>query len=54
MAKSVLVPLGSTAVASAANAGIYKKILGSGTTTLIILYDKMEDIIKIVEFLVYY
>ena len=55
MAKSVLVPLGSTtAVASAANAGLYKKILGSGTTTLIISNDKMEDIIKIVESLVYY
>ena len=38
-AKSVLIPLGLTAVASAAEAGIHKKILGSGrndTTTLII------------------
>ena len=38
-AKSVLIPLGLTAAASAAEAGIHKKILGSGrndTTTLII------------------
>ena len=34
LAKSVLIPLGLTA-ASAADAGIHKKILGSGTTTLI-------------------
>ena len=31
LAKSVLVPLGLTAAASAADAGIYKKILASGT-----------------------
>ena len=39
LAKSVLIPLGLTAAASAADAGIHKKILGSGhnnTTTLII------------------
>ena len=41
--KSVLIPLGLTA---AADAGIHKKILGSGTTTLIISNDEMEDIIK--------
>ena len=38
-AKSVLIPLGLTAAASAAEAGIHKKILGSGrndTTTLTI------------------
>ena len=33
-----------TAVASAADAGIHKKILGSGTTALIISNDEMEDI----------
>ena len=48
-AKSVLIPLGLTAAASAADAGIHKKILGSGTTTLIISNDEMEDIIKIVK-----
>ena len=30
LAKSVLIPLGLTAAASAADAGIHKKILGSG------------------------
>ena len=51
LAKSVLIPLGLTAVASAADAGIHKKILGSGhnNTTLIISNDEMEDIIKIVK-----
>ena len=49
LAKSVLIPLGLTALASAADAGIHKKILGSGTTTIIISNDEMEDIIKIVK-----
>ena len=50
VAKSVLVPLGLAAAASAADAGIHKKILGSGhnNTTLIISNDEMEDILKIV------
>ena len=48
LAKSVLIPLGLTAAASAADAGIHKIIIGSGTTTLIISNDKMEDNIKIV------
>ena len=30
LAKSILIPLGLTAAASAADAGIHKKILGSG------------------------
>ena len=50
LAKSVLIPLGLTAAASAADAGIHKKILGSGNmTTLIISNDEMGDIIKIVK-----
>ena len=50
LAKSVLIPLGLTAAASAADAGIRKKILGSGsTTTLIISNDEIHDIIKIVK-----
>ena len=51
LAKSVLIPLGLTAAASAADAGIHKKILGSGhnNTTLIILNDEMDDILKIVK-----
>ena len=36
LAKRVLIPLGLTAALSAADAGILKKILGSGNTTLII------------------
>ena len=47
LAKSGLIPLGLTAAASAADAGIHKKILGSGnTTTLIISNNQVEDIIK--------
>ena len=51
LAKSVLIPLGLTAAASAAGAGIHKKILGSGhnNTTLIISNDYMDDILKIVK-----
>ena len=49
LTKSVLIPLGLTAAASATDAGIHKKILGSGTTTQIISNDEMEDIMKIVK-----
>ena len=54
LAKNVLIPLGLTAAASAADVGINQKILGSGhnylsSTTLIILNNEMEDIIKIVK-----
>ena len=51
LAKSVLVPLGLTAAASAADAGIHKKILGSGhnNTTLIISNNEMDDILKIIK-----
>ena len=41
--------LGLTAAASATDAAINKKILGSGTTTLIISNDEMNDILKIVK-----
>ena len=52
LAKSVLIPLGLTATASAAVAGILKKILRSGNiTTLIISNDEIHDIIKIVKYL---
>ena len=52
LAKSVIIPLGLTAAASAADAGIHKKILGSGhnhpsSTTLTISNNEMEDIIRI-------
>ena len=52
MFKSVLIPLGLTAAAAAAaaaDAGIHKKILGSGNTTLIISNEEMNDIIKIIQ-----
>ena len=52
LAKSVLIPLGLTAAASAADAGIHKKILGSGhnnDANLIISNDEMDDILKIVK-----
>ena len=48
-AKNVLAPLVITATASAIDAGIQKKIHGSGTTTLIISDEEMNDIIKIVQ-----
>ena len=51
LAKSVLIPLGLTAAASATDTGTHKKILGSGTATLIISDDAMKDIIKIVKYL---
>ena len=52
LAKSVLIPLGLTAAAAAAaDAGIHKKILGSGNTTLIMSDDEMKDIIRMVKFL---
>ena len=52
LAKSVLIPLGLTKAASAADAGIHKQILGSGhnnNTNLIISNDEMDDILKIVK-----
>ena len=60
LVKSVLIPLGLTAAASGADAGIHKRILGSGNihsstalhnnnTILIISNDETKDIIKIVK-----
>ena len=49
LAKSVLISLGLTALASAVDSGIHKNILGSGTTILIISNEEMEDIMKIVK-----
>ena len=48
LAKNVLAPLGLTAAMSAIDGSIKKKMLGSGTTTLIISNVEMNDIIKIV------
>ena len=50
LGKSILIPLGLTAAASAA--GIHKKILGSGhnnNTILIISNNEMDDVLKIVK-----
>ena len=47
--KSVLIPLRLTAAASAVDAGIHKKILVSGNTTLTISNKDIEDLIKIVK-----
>ena len=49
LAKSVLIPLGLTAAASAADATIHKKMLGSGTTALIISNEEWHDIMKIIK-----
>ena len=59
LAKSALIPLGLTAAASAAVAGIHKKVLGSvrrhsssstsHNTTIIISNKDIQDLIKIVK-----
>ena len=49
LAKSILIPLGLTAAASVTDAPIQKKIYGSGTTSLIISNEEIEDILKIVQ-----
>ena len=49
LAKDILALLGITAAASAVDAGIQKKIHGSGTTTLVISNKEMNDIMKIVQ-----
>ena len=49
LAKNVLAPLGITAVASAIDTGIQKKIHGPGTATLIISNKEINDINKIIQ-----
>ena len=49
LAKSVMVTLGLTVAASTADAGIHKRVLGSGTITLIISNKEMTYIMKIVK-----
>ena len=46
LAKNVLILLGLTAVASATDAAIHKKMFGSGNTTLIISYEEVNDTTK--------
>ena len=47
LAKIVLCPLGLTAVASAADAGIHRQKLGSWNRTLVISNNEIENITKI-------
>ena len=49
LAESVLIPLGLTAAASAADAAIHKNMFGSGTTTLVFSNEDLNDIMKIVK-----
>ena len=49
LAESVLIPLGSTALVSATDAPIPKKLFGSGFTKWIISNKEATDIIKIVK-----
>ena len=49
LAKNILASLGIAAAASTIDAGILNKIHGSGTTTLIISNEEMNDIMKIVQ-----
>ena len=49
LAKNILTPLEITAAASAIDAEIRRKIHGSGTTTLIISSEEINDIMKIIQ-----
>ena len=49
LAESILIPLGLTVVALATDAVICKKMFGSGTTTLIISNEEINNITKIVK-----
>ena len=48
LAKSLLIPLGLTAAASATDAAIHKKMFRSGFTTLIISNEEMNEIMKVI------
>ena len=49
LAKYILAPLGITAAAPAIDSGIQKKKHGSGATTLTILDEEMNGIMRIVQ-----
>ena len=54
VAKSILIPLGSTVAATAAtatDAAIHKKLFGSGVTTLVISNEEMNNTMKMVKLL---
>ena len=49
LAKSILIPSGSTAAAAATDAAIHKKMFGLGTTILIISNEEINDIMRTVK-----
>ena len=49
LAKNILAPLGITAATSTIDAEIQNKIHGSGTRTLVISNEELNNIIKIVQ-----
>ena len=46
LALSILIPLGLTAAAAATDAAIHQNMFVSGTTTLIVLNEEMNNILK--------
>ena len=51
LAESVLIPVGLKAAALARDTAIHQKMFGSGTTTLIILNEEINDIMKRIWFI---
>ena len=49
LAKSIFIPLGLTAAASATDAAIHKKYFGSANTKLIISNEEVNDITNIIQ-----
>ena len=49
LAKSALIPLGLAAVASATDEAIHRKMFGSGSTTLIISNEEMNNIMETIK-----
>ena len=47
-AKSILIPIGLTAAGAVTNVAIYKNMIRSDTTTLIIFNEEVNNIMKIV------
>ena len=54
LAKNILALLRITVAASAIDAGIQKKIHGSGTTTLVITNGEMKKLFKLLKILISY
>ena len=49
LTKRVLITLGVTAAASATDAAVHEKMVGSGFTTLIISNEQMKNIMRVVK-----